>query len=355
MNKTSSLLFLAPLIGGIASAELLIHENFDYPAGDLSGRDGGGGWSGTWFDTGNSTVATGAILNYADVIRNTLVASGGAVNTADGGAATTISGRETGQRDGELWISMLIQPQNSDTTFFGVSFYQDTLDQANARFAIESVTAGAPGKDLRLTRRAPAGTATHTGSFSTTIGTPVFAVLHLVPDGGASEDLPDRIEVFFNPRLDTEPSVPHASIGINGLHFDRIRVAGQNGRAALVDEIRIGTTYADVAPYTSAEDPDSDGDGLTDAQEAILGTDPHVPDTALIAAIRANPGWFDLHSDEEIADVKIGGIALEPLSPTTLDYHLHIKRGDGTVIEPIYRSLGIPPERKFLRLHLDTP
>ncbi len=355
MNKTPSLLLPALLTGGIASAELLVHENFDYPAGDLSGQDGGSGWAGAWLDTGNPILATEAGLNFTDVFGNELVTSGGAANTVDGGSATTISGRETGQHDGELWISMLIQPQNSSSQFFGVSFYQDTLVQADARFAIESVTAGAPGKDLRLTRRAPTGAANHTSSFSTTIGTPVFAVLHLVPDGGAGGELPDRIDVFFNPRLDEEPFIPHASASIGGLHFDRIRVAGQNGRASLVDEIRIGTSYAAVSPHTPPEDPDTDGDGLTDAQEAILGTDPHIPDTELIAAIRANPHWFNLHSDGEITDVKIGGITLEPANPSTLNYHLPIKSNGGTILETIDRSLGIPPEKKFLRIHLDTP
>src|SRR5690606_23899619 len=104
-----------------------------------------------------------------------------------------------------------------------VSFYRDDLTLPNARFAIEH----AGNKNLRLTRRAGGGP-THTTAFETTIGQTVLAVLRLFPGGGGSDDEPDLIEVYFNPRLDQEPFIPHAYIGINGLEFDRIRIAGSN-------------------------------------------------------------------------------------------------------------------------------
>lgn len=48
------------------------------------------------------------------------------------------------------------------------------------------------------------------------------------------------------------------------------------------DPIDAGSTLPDIIPPTTPPDPatlDSDGDGLTDAEEAILGTDPFNPDT----------------------------------------------------------------------------
>ncbi len=342
-------LFAILLSAGGAPAAPLVHEDFDYPAGGLSGRDGGTGWSGPWFDSGTAVSAVSSGLGYTDPVGHTLVTSGGAADTGNGDALTTISGRETGARNGELWISMVVEPRNDSSLFFGASFYDGSLDLADARFAIEH----AGNKNLRLTRRA--GQLLHTPSFATSVGTPVFAVLHLVPGGGEGGALPDRIDVHFNPRLDQEPSTPHASVDIDGLQFDRIRIAGQNGRSTLVDEVRIGSTYADVAPYTPAEDPDSDTDGLTDAQEAILGTDPLVPDTALVAAIRANPGWFGLHSEDEVATVNIGRVELQAVAPTTFDFEFDIIPGDGAEPETLRRSLEVGPVRKFIRLGLAAP
>lgn len=343
----SALLVLA---GGAASADLLVHENFDYPAGDLSGNSGGSGWATGWTDTGNPVVVRSAGLTFTDGIGNTLVTSGASLDTADGGTATTISAREITDRNAETWISVLIQPQGSFTEFIGVSFYDQGLATANARFAIEH-----NGKDLRLTRRAGTATPIHTTTFVNPLGATALAVLHLVPGGGGTPELPDRIDVFFNPALGTEPSVPHASVDLNGLQFDRIRVAAQNGKSTWVDEFRIGESYADVTPFIPAVDPDTDGDGLTDAQEATLGLDPNASDTAFIAALRANPGLAGVHSTEEIAEVHVGGLAIEATGPATLEYTLLIRKKHGSILEAIARPITPPPGREFLRLHLDTP
>ena len=337
------------MAGGVASAGLLVHDSFSYSAGDLTGGNGGSGWSGAWTDSGNPVVVSSTGLTYKDVFGNTLQVSGSALNTADGGAATTISAREVTDRNAETWISVLIQPQGSFSDFLGVSFYDQGLATANARFAIEQT-----GKDLRLVRRAP-GTPTppvNSATFATTIGTTVFAVIHLVPGGGTGGL--DRVDVYFNPRLDEVPSSAHASLAISGLQFDRVRVAGQNGRSTLVDELRIGESFADVTPYIAPVDPDTDGDGLLDSQEIALGLDPNVSDAAFIAALRANPGWVALHSTEEITDVSIGRLAISPWNPTTFDYSFEILDRHDTSIETITRQ-QTAGGRDFLRLNLNTP
>ncbi len=324
----------------------MIQESFSYSSGDLYG-DAGSGWAGPW-EGANPTVVASPGLTFSDTIGNALTSSGAALDTADGGSLTTISSRATGERDGEAWISMLIQPRNSSGDFVGVSFYDNGLANADARFAIEH----AGGKDLRLTRRG--GGVVHSASYSTTIGKPVLAVIHLVPDGGAGDPALDRIDVYFDPALDMEPVVPHASLDIDGLQFDRVRIAAQNGRSSLVDELRIGDTYADVTPYIPAADPDHDGDGLTDSQEAELGLDPNFPDTQFIAAVKANPGLFGLHAADEILEVKLGGLSVSA-SAGAVSYSFDLSRPDGTVLDSVQAPVSSPPSRLFLRLHLDTP
>jgi hypothetical protein len=349
MNMKSTFLALPALLlgGGFASAELLVHESFTYPNGDLTGS-GGSGWTGAWTGT-NPVVVTSPGLTFSDAIGNSLVTSGSALNTADGGAVTTISSREVADRNAETWISVLVQPQGTSADFVGVSFYDNGLATADARFAIEH----AGGKDLRLTRRA--GALIHTASFSTTIGAPVLAVIHLVPGGGGGDPALDRLDVFFNPVLDSEPPVPHASISIDGLQYDRIRIAAQNGRSALVDELRIGETYADVTPFVPATDPDHDGDGLTDSQEEELGLDPLFPDTQFIAALKANPDLFGLRSTDEIFDVRLRGPTVTTFGPGSANYSLDLIRKNGTILDSISEPIPSPPSRLFLRLYLATP
>lgn len=354
MKPISCLAFtLALAASGTASADLILHEPFAYPAPDLTGNSGGTGWPAAWTDSGNSTTVTTPGLTHRDLVGRILDVSGNALNTADGDVLTTISSRETGAFDQELWISMLIQPQNNNTPFFGASFYQGGLELENARFAIEH----AVNKNLRLTRRAP-GTPNPPAfapAYTTTIGTSVFCVLHLVPDGGTGESPLDRIDVYFNPLLGQDPSAPQASLEIDGLQFDRIRIAAQNGRAVLVDEIRIGTSYADVSPHTTPADIDSDMDGLTDAQEIALGLDPNTSNATLIAAIRANASWFSLRSPDEISDISVGGLKLLQYTPGTFEYSFNFRDTAGTPTDEIFRTITSPPANRFLRLKIETP
>jgi hypothetical protein len=65
-----------------ASAGLTAYDGFDYGAttGDLTGKNGGSGWSGAYTDSGNSTIYTTPGLTYTG-----LPTTGGASKTADGG------------------------------------------------------------------------------------------------------------------------------------------------------------------------------------------------------------------------------------------------------------------------------
>lgn len=341
-------LLLLAFSSGIASAGLLSYEAFDYPIGDLTGATGGSGWAAAW-EGANPVVVRTPGLAYTDIVGNTLTVAGSSISTVDGSNTTTISGREVTDRNAETWISVLIQPQTTSSVFVGVSFYQNDLTQANARFAIEN----AGGKDLRLTRRA--GTVANSASFTTTIGNTVLAVLHLVPGGGAGAT-PDRIDAYFNPRMDTLPAAPTVSVQINGLQFDRTRIAGSNGASLVVDEMRIGESFADVVPFTPPADPDTDADGLTNAQEVTLGLDPAVADTAFIAAVKANPQLFGLHSTAQIVERKVRGPMLNFFGTEDIEYGFDITKGSGTVIESVTTPLPFSPGSKFLRLYLDeTP
>ncbi len=68
-----------------------------------------------------------------------------------------------------------------------------------------------------------------------------------------------------------------------------------------------GYVVADAVGFTpTAAADDSDDDGLSDVREIELGLDPLVSHSAFIEAVRSHPDYFNLHSDSEILDLRVG-------------------------------------------------
>jgi hypothetical protein len=79
-----------------------------------------------------------------------------------------------------------------------------------------------------------------------------------------------------------------------------------------------------LSPVLPGED--TDGDGLCDLDEMLLGTDPLWSDRLLVEGIRRHPDVFGLHSIDEIFRVRIGGQELIPLNQErfTLDLGMEV-------------------------------
>jgi lysophospholipase L1-like esterase len=225
-----------------ASAGLTAYDGFDYGAsgGDLTGKNGGTGWSGAYTDTGNSTVYNAAGLTYPG-----LPSAGGAVNTSDGLGATTISFRNFGAAitTGETWISFLGQRNTTATgTFAGFSLYGGGTAAANAEFTIAS--GGTANWRLLDANNGGTTTSVDTG-IATTINTTDLVVVRILWNAGAAGA--EAVSVWVNPTLGVTPGTPQAVRDINmSVGVDRFRIAGQNAVAHTYDEIRIGDSYADV-------------------------------------------------------------------------------------------------------------
>lgn len=332
---------------GLASGELINHEPFDYPAADLSTHDGGSGWAGAWTDSGNPAVVSGVGLTYSDSTGRVLDVSGGSATSADGGTATTISLRDLSVDPlNDVWISFLYQLPVTNNKFEGVSFYRGT--QQVFSVSNPSVTA-TPAIFLTNNLFGNAGVNTGSGVFGRTH----LVVLKLTKGGGAEGA--DRIEAFIDPGLLDVPSLPAGTIDGTNFDISRVRIAGQDGSALLLDEIRVGTAWEDVSPHTTPPDIDSDADGLTDAQEVQLGLDPNVSNATFIAALRANAAWFSLHTPAEITDISIGGLRVHHNSPGSLGYDFSLRDGFGSPTESIDRPLTTPPLKRFLRLKIESP
>lgn len=301
-----------------------------------------------WYDDGQAGPATFAAagLGYTDSLGNALHVSGGAADAS--GGATTRSFRTVA--DGPLndvWISFLYQIPGSNSLFEGVSFYRGT--QAVFSVSNPSTTTSAAISLGNLVTGGSVGT-----------GRGEFGKTHLIVlrlSAGAGTNGGDRLEVFVDPLLSGTPSSPDGTVNAQNFSFDTIRIAAQNGAPFLFDEFRVGATFSSVTPHEAVADTDTDGDGLTDAQEAVLGTDPTVSDTGLFAAIRSHPHFFGLLDREGVLASAPDGVVVPREGSSPVGYYFEIQKSGDLVtwpeVETIHRAHTLPEGKNFLRITLE--
>lgn len=119
-----------------------------------------------------------------------------------------------------------------------------------------------------------------------------------------------------------------------------------------------GFVIADAVGYTAAGPApggDTDGDGMSDAREIILGLDPYTSDSAFMTAVKDNPRFFDLYSPQEIHHLGLSAPALrlEAGSPQTLEFSLDERTVDNRwqVSEEFSLPIGNGPlTRRFFKV-----
>lgn len=347
--KHSSHWLAAALLSCSCDAAQIARESFDYAsASPLSTQSGGSGWLGAWFQDGESAVTSAAGLGFTDSQGNILNASGRAADTA--GIATTRSFRDFGSGLlNNVWISFLYRLSVSNNKFEGVSFYRGTQQNFSIYNLSSSTSSG-----IYLTNHLNGVVLnTQQGVFGTTH----LVVLKLTKGGGSNGT--DRVEAFIDPLLSAIPSSPAATVDGSNFDFDRVRIAGQDGSSLLVDELRVGDSFADVTPHSSLVDNDSDDDGLTDAQEAVLGLNPNVSDAALIAGIQAHSDWFGLYSAGGILDLGNGGVMLQQNASDPVNLIFEVQQTENLTqwgtLETINRQIVMPAGKNFLRVNVLQP
>ncbi len=297
LKKMSNILMLstgASLVGLVgfgvqaAQATVLVDSPFNYTVGspldgqsnssDIgfgSGTYGGGIWLGYPGTPSNpSNINTiGQQLTYTDANGNSLAVSG---NSASINVTTTRSGstNEASYRDlsGEignsgassasgyavtppqtLWISFIAQVPSSEATsgynFGGVEF----VDQANGN---------KQGLFMGQTGTVPVwGISNDNGSISAKVTDQpftdkAFLVAEVILGGAPYNSVAGGsavINLWQNPLLGpSAPATPDATIN-DGVNFQFNQIAMNAGATISFGEIRVGTTWADVAPISTPE------------------------------------------------------------------------------------------------------
>lgn len=236
-----------------AEAALVVYEPFSYSAGPLAGKNGGSGFSGAWID--RSTDASVSVPGLAY----------GSLSTAGNKALgnTTISVARTFDSTGltgngaVYWFSYLFAAPDAvsvGSSASGVSFFSDVngpFSQAGGFYLNCNVTSNT---NLLLDTRIGGGFGPQVNVPGTNYhsGNPILIVGQIT-----FSDLPnqDKLEIWVDPAL--TGSAPTDSPTVSYLNGNWNPVASADTAVywtkydepdRVIDEIRLGTSYADAVP-----------------------------------------------------------------------------------------------------------
>ncbi|MCC5830506.1 MAG: PEP-CTERM sorting domain-containing protein [Phycisphaeraceae bacterium] len=236
-----------------ASAALLSHESFEtYSEGSaISGANDGQGWTGAWAGQAAATIA-GTGLSY----------SGGDINIDGGGQALRILGdsnnnmatRTFAPQSDTFYFSFLFQSPTAgaetERDFFQVWLSDGSYSGTNSASVAHDQFSGATHRFLaRIAKNSG-------GPFFNDLDTVVnetYLVVGKVSKTGDSGANFDRVDIFINPTTLTEPAVSsvfdtgdtnRSSMSVLGIRTALLESTDEY----LLDEFRIGTTWASVIP-----------------------------------------------------------------------------------------------------------
>ncbi|HMP07699.1 MAG TPA: hypothetical protein PJ982_15215, partial [Lacipirellulaceae bacterium] len=289
----------APLVRP-AGAVLIAYEGFEYAAGDLAGLNGGTGWNAAWVrNAGTGSILDGG-LSYTDSAGNQLAVAGGhAFFSGQSGNGDfhrdlpSVQGATDGTTTWWSFIGERLSPHGTDDDNV---IRAASLQVRNTVTTTPSVERLAVGKGTTHPSGNPsvpieynwgmlhsgnAGNSTYTSSSHLQ---QAFLVVRI--DHSGDSTVADSAWLWVNPRLDQEPNVATADASMTGLtsptsidfSFNRIRAFAGNSNAQgpyanlAIDEIRLGTTYAAVAPIAGpgGDDADFNGDGVVDGADFVI-------------------------------------------------------------------------------------
>jgi hypothetical protein len=283
--------------GTNAWAVLLAYEGFNYdPIANIVGLNGGTGWSAGWGGSANRTSIVAGGLSYTDASGNTLVTSGNrARGSGQNGNADNTRDIPTTQNTGTTWWSFIGQrirrPElttdaENVARASGLQLFESTT---------EKLSVGKGTTNLATPENVTYNwSMLHSGSVANAVQTtkPILEQAFLlvrIDHLGTTSDF-DNGYLWVNPLLDAEPNIATADAKYEpptsrDFTYNRVRVFSGNNQTVSsvvnpyavfdIDEIRIGTTFADVTPHTTAggQQGDFNGDNTVDAADYVVWRD----------------------------------------------------------------------------------
>jgi pectate lyase len=267
-------------------AALLAYEPFtNAPGTAIIGSSGGFGFTNAWQANGSGGVATNTPdgLQYADQSGNVLQTVTGAgffqgltsANTSMQPNRQFSFSRATNGEAATTWISLLLVRQgptngtlnNPYARGVNITFdWPTSSGGANQRIGVGNSSGAATntvgilnaGGNLRPSANPPYPFG---GGYGSVPPITNFVILRIDHIAGTAQQANDNAYLWINPtNLAVEPLTNAATTNVLGLYdysigLVRVFVGGQSSAAqpygeVIVDELRVGETYADVTPYT---------------------------------------------------------------------------------------------------------
>ena len=227
------------------------YEGFDYSTGSLEGEDGGSGeWKDKWSGDSQLQVKSPG-LTHGDTSGNELVVDGNRLGTSSNSTKKSVRplNNKVGEGTETVWVSVIIDgsggnKRNNLSLGDGLFIGQGTKDSGTDRLGLSDAD----------------GLLDESG---TTPDDPHFLVVRVDFSGGDEDAW-----LWIDPSLASEPSVGDADAESNSVKefsFDYVQIQMQRSSGTGIDEIRLGSTFSDVLPYTSSA---VCGNGSIEAGEA---------------------------------------------------------------------------------------
>lgn len=248
-----AMLAVASLVACPARAALIAYEGFDYGAAtEINGQNGGSGFAGAWASS-PAIGLSATSLAYPTGASYTPV--GGSISdaTAGGSATRMLSGSIDASQEGLTVYTSVLLNKLVTTASAGYGFFQFDSNSSVTDAGTIYMGVGTGGVTFSAGDRADATpTMAPTGG---AIGLTYLMVRKIIFHAGTT---PDEVFLKVYTPTDTVGSEPTADAGWSAVShadagnkwsaiYDRIRFdQGANARYAL-DEIRVGTTWSDVA------------------------------------------------------------------------------------------------------------
>ncbi len=307
LNEGSNALALSARTYSLSGRrQAFIYEPFNDSDSNLGNNQTGFGITGLW-SAGNLAVVNGESMTYGSLVTNgnRVTKSGGRFVNAAADIGPSLNALGLLEHNAEFWFSCLMTSEN-------------TGDLRRAYFSIGDGPpdgfgrVGSTGLGVKVAdgiATAFSWTPNNSGS-----GAPVNdgTVLIVGKITWGAPGTNDRLDVYL-PGTDLAlPSAPASSITADyeqNLYTVLGFAGGRYGVSPEIDEIRFGLSYAEVVPsdqdysnwaanYSGPDlsDPsaDHDGDGLTNDEERIFGTNPTNPSSSnpIAVAIEPTSGTF---------------------------------------------------------------
>ncbi len=225
--------------GNIAKAALIAEDGFGYAPGAIT-TEGGSGWaSGSTWNGGQSVAGSFTYPGVGNSGANKYSGTGNVFRSLNLGAGSVssslglVTAGTLGMDSTTLWMSFIGQRQGGG--YAGVSLYGG---------GSELIFFGSNGinPDWGI------------GNEATTAGTPADSEAYILVKmefGAANNN--DTFSMWSNPDLSTGESglgTANATSSVFDVKFDEIRLG--TASTLLVDELRLGTTFADAVPEPSS-------------------------------------------------------------------------------------------------------